>query len=296
VKEQAEIHDLGYAPYTGPRLPVGRRFLAIAGNVFSVSQKSRWVKFPFLVAIGTTLVAAVIMWVLRLKLADEVRVRGGDFIPKAEDIVFHAVTFYEASAFLLATVVACAAIADDLRLGAFQFYFSRPIRPRDYVAGKLLGLSMVVGFAMFAGPVLLAIVRLILADSLAQAWQLIAIIPRALALGVIGTLAFVLPAAGLGALIQKRQPAQALFAVYVVLISAAAYGMSVPLGFPALRLVSVIQDVTLVGKAIFGLPIDRHWDPSPTAAAAALAVLCGAGLFLVIWRVRGAETAGLGGS
>jgi hypothetical protein len=295
MNERAEIHDLGYAAYTGPRAPVSRRFLAIARNVFAVAWKSRWVKIPFLVAVGTTVASAVIMWVLRLKLAEEVRVRGGDFIPKAEDIVFHAVQFYEMSAFLLATVVACAAIADDLRLGAFQFYFSRPIRPRDYIGGKLLGLGLVIGVPMFAGPLVLAVVRLILADSMAQAWQLITIVPRAIALGVVGTAAFVLPAAGLGALLQKRQPAQALYAVYVVLISGAAYGMSVPLRFPMLRLVSILNDVTLVGRAIFGLPVDSHWDPSAGAAAAALAVLCGAGLALVIWRVRGAETAGLGG-
>ncbi len=62
----SEIHDLGTSRYEGPRTPPGRRFWTVSRNVFGVSWRSRWgVKFPFLVAVATTIAAAVVMYVLR---------------------------------------------------------------------------------------------------------------------------------------------------------------------------------------------------------------------------------------
>src|SRR6185436_6653345 len=125
--------------------------------------------------------------------------------------------------------------------------------PRDYVAGKLLGLAMLIGIPMLLGPVILAIMRLIYADSLSSAWSLAPVLPRAVAHGLLGTVAYVLPAAGIGAWAQKRQPAQALFAVYYMLLTPAAFGLSMPLGLPALRLVSLPNALSVLGEAIFGL-------------------------------------------
>ena len=142
------------------------------------------------------------MYVLRSALFETVRARGAD-IPRAEQIIFAADQFYELAAFILAVVWGCAAVANDLRLGAFQFYFARALRPRDYVAGKLLGLALLIGIPMFAGPVALSFIRLFLADGVAQAVHLASVVPRAIGLGVAGTAAYVLPVAGIGALARQ---------------------------------------------------------------------------------------------
>jgi hypothetical protein len=289
---QAEIHDLGYAPYRGPRTPPARRFAVIARNVVAVAWRSRWgVKLPVILAAGTTFAAAVVMYVLRLQLAETVRARGAP-IPKAEAIVFMAGAFYEFSAFLLGAVVGCAAIANDLRMGAFQFYFARALRPRDYVAGKLVGLALVVGIPMLLGPLVLAIMRLVYADSLEQALALAPVVPRALLHGLLGTLAYTLPAAAAGALAQKRQLAQALYAVYFMLIVPAAFGLSEGLELPIIRAISLPNDLSVLGEWIFGLPHNPD-DPPVWASALSLAIFSTLSFAAVWTRVRRAETAGL---
>jgi hypothetical protein len=294
VTTKAEIHDVGYESYRGARTPPARRFWTIAKNVFALAWRSRWgVKLPFLAAAGTTVAGAVVMYVARNKLFETARQHGAP-VPRAEQIIFYSLLGYKLAAYMLATVVACAAIADDLRLGAFQFYFSRPLRTRDYLAGKLLGLALVVGVPMFLGPVILAIVRVCLADDVGQAVTLLPFVPRAALLGVLGTAAFVLPPAALGALVGKRGTAQALYVVYFVVLGNPSEGLPRMLGAPALALADVGYDVEVVGRALFG--VTGAWpDVGTWPAAGALAVVCAASLAAIWWRVAHAETAGLGG-
>jgi hypothetical protein len=290
----SQIHDLGYEAYRGPRMPPSRRFLVIARNVFAVAWQSRWgVKVPLIYAVAVTLAASVVMYVVRDRLFEMVRERGAP-IPRAEQIIFFAWTFLRLAGYILAAIVACAAVANDLRMGAFQFYFSRPLRPRDYVLGKLLGVTLVVGVPMFCGPVLLGLVRLLFADSLGQATQLLPILPRAGLLGILGTAALSLPAMALGAVLAKRQPAQALFVVYFVVLSTAAIAMAEFLHVPELSLLSIGADVEIIGRALFGVARET-WQPDPWLAGGTLAVICGSSLAAIWWRVARAETASLGG-
>jgi len=289
-----QIHDLGYEAYRGPRMPPSRRFLVIARNVSAVAWQSRWgVRLPFMLAVGTTLAASVVMYVVRDRLFEMVRDRGVP-IPRAEQIIFFAWLFLRLSGYILAAIVACAAVANDLRMGAFQFYFSRPLRPRDYVLGKLLGVTLVVGVPMFCGPVVLALVRLLFADSLGHAGQLLPILPRAALLGILGTAALSLPAMALGALLGKRQPAQALFVVYFVVLTTAATAMADFLHVPELNLLNIGKDVEVIGRTLFGVALERH-DPDPWLAGGTLAVICGLSLAAIGSRVSRAETASLGG-
>src|SRR5262249_9607612 len=234
------------------------------------------------------------MYVLRSTLFETVRARGVD-IPRAEQIIFAADQFYELAAFILAVVWGCAAVANDLRLGAFQFYFARALRPRDYVAGKLLGLALLIGIPMFAGPVVLSLIRLFLADGAAQAVHLAPVVPRAIGLGIAGTAAYVLPVAGIGALTRKRQTAQALFAIYWLLVCPAAFALSWPLRLSSIRLISMPSWLSVAGHWLFdGAP--AAYGPPVWAAGAALVVACAAGLALVARRVTDAAYRGLGGT
>src|SRR5262249_53242228 len=157
-------------------------------------------------------------YVLRNRLFDMARDRGAP-IPHAEQIIFFALIPLQLSAYVLGAIVVCAAIADDLRLGAFKFYFARPLRARDYITGKLLGILLVIAVPSFAGPPLLALVRLCFAEDVAQVPSLLPFVPRAMLLGIVGTAAFALPPAAMGALLGRRQPAQALYIVVFVLVS-----------------------------------------------------------------------------
>src|SRR5688572_19938809 len=287
------IHDLGYERYRGPRTSHRRRFWVIARNVFAVAWRSKWgVRLPLFATVGTTIAAIVILYVLRFTLMQLVtRAVGPATMLRAEVIHFGALQFFKLSAFVLATVVATAAIANDLRMGAFQFYFSRPIRRGDYVLGKLLGLAMIIGIPMFAGPVVVSIMVVVMAWS--DAGEVMHLIGETMLIGVLGTVAYTLPAAALGALLRKRQAAQALFAIYFLLLSTAAVGLSIPLRFPWLRLVSLPNTFEEVAQWILDLP-PQLGAPPVWAAAASLAAIVTGSFALIWWRVSRAETAGLG--
>jgi hypothetical protein len=141
----------------------------------------------------------------------------------------------------------------------------------------------------------LAVVRLCLADNVGQAVSLLPVLPQAALLGIVGTVAFVFPPAAMGALLGKRQPAQALYVVCFVVLGLASEGMARVLEFPGLTLLDVLGDVNVVGRALFG--VDATWPHiGPWPAAAALAIVCGASAAVLWWRVSRAETSELGGS
>jgi hypothetical protein len=209
-------------------------------------------------------------------------------------VVFNAVSFFQLWGFILTATVATAAIADDLRAGAFQFYFSRPLRAADYVRGKLLGLLVLVGMPMFAGPVALSIIRVFLVDDFGDAMRVLGIVPRAMAIGLAATVALVLPAAGLGALLKKRMPAQVGFAVGYLVIGSIAIGIGESLELPEIGALSIPASIGTLNKAVFEQPIDVD-DPPVWAAALVLALFSAAGYWAIRSRIRSAESAGVGG-
>src|SRR5262249_50077530 len=110
--------------------------------------------------------------------------------------------------------------------GAFTFYFARSVRPRDYVLGKLTGMLAVTGAIMFAGPLLLALARLGLSEDTDQLIKLLPIVPKAFALGVLGTLAFATVPLAFSALIRNPRHATAMWAAYYLVIGGMMYVLS----------------------------------------------------------------------
>lgn len=286
------IHDLGYRPYTGPRRPYASRYLVVARNVVQMAWRLRFgVKAPIFGSALVVLGASIVMWVMGHRLTNLVRAQGAP-LPHADAIVFSALPFLQLFGFVLATVVGCAAVADDLKVGAFQFYFSRPLRARDYVLGKLAGACFVIGIPLFCGPVLLSLLRLLYAESFGDALRLLPIVPRAIALGTAATLGYALPAVAAGAILPHRRAAQALFAVYFIVLAPMFEGFARHLGVPQILLLSLADDVSTVGRALFGL--DARQDAPPAwQSAVALAGAATAAFALVHARVRRAEMATL---
>ncbi|WP_428262624.1 ABC transporter permease [Haliangium sp.] len=296
------IYDLGYERYQGERRVRGARAGIIARAVVRQAWKSRWgVKLPLILAVVVTVGAAVMMWVLRHDVVEMARgvaaERGARLpVPRAEAAMHSAVGGYAFLAFLLGTVVGCRQIADDLRLGSFQFYFARPLGAADYVAGKLLGVAFVVGLPMLAGPLILSLVRLLIAHDAADAFAHADVVARALAVGLIGTVSYTVVGLAAGALARRRSLAQAGFAVYYLVVANMIELAARQTGRSWLALGSIEANLTSVGAALFDAPAPgRAVLPHPALAAVATAALVGVGFALVVWRVRRAETSVLGG-
>jgi hypothetical protein len=297
------IYTLGYERYQGPRRDLGTRFWIIARNVIRQAWKSTWgVKLPLICAAMVVVGASVVMWVLRHEIVDmarEAATEGGlpIGIPGVEVALYMAVSGFAFLAFVLTTTVGCRAIADDLRMGSFQFYFSRPLRVSDYVVGKLAGVLVIIGIPMLGGPVILALVRLLFAQDAADAWAHADVLPRALAVGVVGTLSYAIVGLALGALIKRRVWAQAGFAIYYLVLGNLIEVAAMQTGERWLALASIDANLTSLGVALFGAPPPPGaLLPPAWASAAFTAVLVGLGTWVIGWRIRHAETAALGGS
>jgi ABC-2 type transport system permease protein len=283
------IHDQGYERYTGERRPQARRFLVISRNLVVSAWRQGWrVRLPLVGAALTAVMASGIMIVFaligsRLHNANQA---------KPETIMLGALPFFAIWGFLIALSVAAPAVADDLRAGAFQFYFSRPLRAGDYVRGKLLGLFAAVGLATFFGPMLMAIVRVALANDFGEALRLIGILPRMAAVAFAATAAMVLPAAGLGALLRKRWAGMAAFASYNLIVAPLGDAFASAFHQPLFRMMSTAQCVTAASSGLLG----RHSEELPAWAGwTGLAIFALAGWAIIQWRISSAERAGVGG-
>jgi hypothetical protein len=213
----AQIHEQGYERYTGARSEQGSRFWIVAKNVASIAWRSRWaVKIPIVLTALTVMALAGVMFLS--KGAQVPQPGSGQLVPIEVAIILGSTGWLTLLATILGTALGCSTVADDLKVGAFQFYFSRSLRANDYAIGKLLGVAAVVGVPLLVAPTLLALVRVGLCKDATELGETWAILPRAVAWGLSGTLTFTLVSIGLGAALANRRAAQAGFLVWYLVI------------------------------------------------------------------------------
>jgi ABC-2 type transport system permease protein len=295
------IHDLGYKRYAGARHARSTRWQVIARHQIAIAWKTWWrYKSALALAVIVTCISGGIMFLL-----SDQEVRGVFQLGKAGNIATtlidgalpRSIQWYSRVAFLLSLTIGARVVAGDVQSGAFTFYFARTVRPRDYVIGKLIGLFAVVATIMLAGPLLLAMARLALADSADELIRLLPIIPKTLLLGVLGTLAFAAVPLGFSALIRNPRYALASWAVYYLVVGGMMYVLSRALqnGIGALDIATAIDSVTF---DLFDMKLTwgRSKRVDAWAAYTSLLVHAGAAIALVAYKVRRAHLDGIGGS
>ena len=295
AKAQGVLHDLGYQPYRGERLPQARRFRVIAKNVIAIAWRQKWgVRLPVLLTGLVTIIGCVLIYVIRYAASFFGAHGPDDPMMMADRVVLSVSTSLGILAFILGIRVGCTAITDDLRVGAYQFYFSRTIRPSDYLLGKLVGIALVLGIPLFGAPVVLALFRVLLSDTLREAWRSLHMLPATIVFGLAGTAAYALPSAGAGALMQKRLAAQALYAGFYFVGAFVLAMFAEGLDAPGVLALHPSADIIVIGEELLG----RHKDSGAPPLWACVAALLGYAL-LSVWllhrRVARAETTGLGG-
>ena len=156
----AVIHDIGYRPYTGPRL--GERAVAWAlfvtglRNCFGLGRSGRSKVLPMALLALMLLPALILVGVL---------VQAKDLLGLDEQIVAYS-TYPLTTQLLISVFVASQApalISRDLRFRTITLYLSRPGRRTTYVLVRLASLA-VATFLLVAAPLLLMYVGGVLAD------------------------------------------------------------------------------------------------------------------------------------
>ena len=292
------IHDLGYKRYAGARQSTRTRWMVIARNQIASAWKTWWrFKSALGLAVIVTVIAGGVMFLLQDRTVNGLALPSGIAATLTDAALPRSIEWYSRAAFLLSLTFGAGVIARDVQSGAFTFYFARSVRPRDYVLGKLGGMLAVNAAIMLAGPLSLAIARLALSDSTDQLLAMLPILPKALAIGVLGTLTYAAVPLGFSALIRNPRHATALWAVYYLVIGSMAVALS--------RVMKNSLGALDIATALDGLTYDlfhmtQTWGRSkrvdPSLALTSLLVQAGAAISLIAYKVRRAHLEGIGGS
>ena len=216
----AEIHDLGYKRYDGPRRAASTRWQVIMRHQIAYAWKTWWrYKLPLVLALLVTTVFAALLYFLR---SDTVREfdRAGMAVKMADFLLPTAIAGYTLCGFVFAMTVGAGTVSSDLKSGAFTFYFVRSTRPIDYVLGRFLGLAALAAPLMLAGPLILALLRLGLTDDNDTLASSVMIVPKMLLVGVLGTIVYAAIPLAFSAIGNSRGLTIGMFALhYIVLTS-----------------------------------------------------------------------------
>lgn len=154
------IHDLGYRPYTGPRLGEGpvawAFFLTGLRNAYGLGRSGRSKVLP-MILLGMMLLPALIL--------TGVLVQARDVLGLDEHLVAYS-TYPLTTQLLISVFVAAQAptlLSRDLRFQTITLYLARPMPRSVYVVVRMASLTAAT-FVLVAAPMLLMYVGGLLAD------------------------------------------------------------------------------------------------------------------------------------
>lgn len=291
----AQIHDLGYKRYVGSRRPQRSRYRVIVRNMLRMSWRGWWRAKAWI--IGSAMVVfglGTAMMVYREKLADKAERMGGFALAIPDTLLAQSFQWLAWMAFLLTMTVIAGTVARDLRAGAFEFYFSRPVRSLDYVLGKLGGACLLVGGPLLVGPTLLSLFRVGLeTDKLGSVWK---VVPETILIGVISTVVYAAIPLAFSALARRVRDAMILWAAFYLVIGGLARAAAIVSGAKILYAFDVYGALLGVTYGFYGWSFGagRIIPPLGLSLAVLSAYAVGA-VALLFWRVRAIERAGIGG-
>lgn len=135
------VFDLGYRRYEGRRAARALRFWPVARTSFRTAR--RW---PFWVILGLgsipLLIHLVYAYASGLTGENPLLRRAINPWGYGDGLFYGLLTKELFWVVLLLTVAGAGQIAEDLRSGAMQIYFSKPITQLDYVVGKLVAVTL----------------------------------------------------------------------------------------------------------------------------------------------------------
>jgi hypothetical protein len=293
----AAIHDIGYKRYLGTRRPQSTRYRVIVKNVIAHAWRGWWrMKIWVFGAVVVVVTLGAIMVALRHRVFRELEDMAGGQVSFADGLLAYSLRYMTPLAFILTVTVVSGVVARDLRAGAFEFYFSRPVRPVDYVLGKIGGVVLIMATALLAGPLLLSLHRLAVVEDISEIRGLLPVVPKALLVGTFATLAYSIVPLAFSAISSNPRHTIAIWAAFYIVGGGIAGGIAHGTGISAIGALDLTQAVAGMSFDIFDLNVTRANLPSLFEGMAVLSLYILAALGFIFWRVVRAERAGLGGS
>jgi hypothetical protein len=299
VKPAGTIHDIGYKRYVGTRRPVSTRWRVIMRHQIAMGWKKWWrYKVALALAVITMFIAGGIIYFVGSDILRGFGARGaGLTVTIADSVLPLSIRFFCMAAFVLTLTLGASIVANDNQSGAFTFYYVRSIRPRDYVLGKLAGFGTLVATIILVPPLLLACFRLGMSDDVDQLVAHLMTIPKTIAVGLLGTLAYTAIPLALSSLVAKRRYALALWAAYYVIVGNMAFGIS-HVTSPNLAALDIPSAILTVSYELFDLhPLLRGFgEMSLDVAVVGLLVQSALAIALLWYQVSRDQRSGIGGA
>jgi ABC-type transport system involved in multi-copper enzyme maturation permease subunit len=289
------VHDLGYKRYVGTRRPQSTRWRVIARNVMRQSWKGFWrFKLPLLLVVINTAVFVILM---TNHLISEL---GNRVMADPEDVLlvasYSGIGFLCRSTFIASLLIAAPAVAQDAQSGAFAFYFARPVRPLDYVAGKLAGYWLLFAFLLIGAPLILAGTRLGMYGSASEALHHLDLLPKVILIGALGALAYAAVPLAISSLVPNRRYAFGLWATYYVVFGLMLQGIGFRGNSPWLAMLDISSAITTMAQHLFHVTFLGRSVASLTEAIIGISVHAAAAIAILYYRVSRARMSGIGGT
>jgi hypothetical protein len=189
---------------------------------------------------------------------------------------------------LLLAFAGSALIGNDYRQGGLAFYLSRRIDRRHYVAGKLLTVGGVVTIITTIPALLLFGEYGVLSNSLAYFLDNPQIARGIVGYGLVLAVVQSLILFAIAAWVPRTVPLVTTWLGVFVLLKGLAEAARAIDDDRRWLLLGLWDDMHQLGNWCFG-SLDPSRTPSVEACAAALAIVCGLCLGLILWRVRAVE-------
>ncbi len=266
----AVIRERGYRPYDGPRLPAVSRAQLVGRRSLGLLVRQPWVIILLIFACFPTLIFGAVIYI-----QSRMQALGGPAPPVAQHLLDLLLQPYGNAllAFGMALVAGGAAISDDIRAGATQFYFSRPLAPAAYALGKLLPVLLLVALTLLVPVLLVALLQLSISASASELAARLQVAGEAALVGVLQVLALSLPALALSSLTSSSGYARGGFAALYLLPWAVGKLFASATRGPWPALLSIPAHLDTVGRALLGLRANARENFPVWVSALALALL-----------------------
>jgi ABC-2 type transport system permease protein len=293
------IHDIGYKRYVGPRRSAATRWRVIMRHQIAMGWKKWWrYKLALFFAVITMFITGGFIYFAGGRLLRGFGARSAELmVTLADSALPLSIRFFCMAAFVLTLTLGATIVASDNQSGAFTFYYVRSIRPRDYVIGKLAGFGTLVASIMLVPPLLLACFRLGMYDTLDEMLANLDILPKAIAVGGLATLAYTAVPLALSSFVGKPRYALALWAAYYVIVGNMAFGIS-HATTPGIAALDIPSALITVSFHLFDLhPLLRGFGKMSLDQAVIGLVVQSAVAVAILWfQVSRDQKTGVGGS
>jgi ABC-type transport system involved in multi-copper enzyme maturation permease subunit len=292
----AAIHDLGYKSYIGSRKPQHTRWRVIVRNVLATSWRGWW---RWRIWLGVAVIVMIVIGVLMERLQDKT-IKGftsaaGFDMNWADVLIPMSFDWFTSMAFVLSLTIGAMIVGKDLASGAFEFYFARPVRPIDYVAGKVVGMVLITATVLLAIPVMLTALRVGLSNDTNELQDALILLPQSLGVGLLASVAYAIGPMMFCAVAREPRSAMAWWAGFYIFVGGMIQGIALGIDVPELMVLDLKAAVmTVVYGTYDTVPQGVDFPPIWLGIAACLGYIA-LGLAAVNYRVKKAQREGMGG-